>query len=46
MTKDEAKKILDYLTSKNMAFCFTPNGELVSREQCEAILDEGIESIE
>ena len=37
MTNKEAKKILEYLKLKKMAFCFY-NGILVSREDCYEVL--------
>jgi len=38
MNIDKAKQILSYLISKNLGFCFLPNGQLISREYCEAII--------
>lgn len=37
MTKEIAKKILNYLIAKKMAFCFY-QGVLVSQEDCKKVL--------
>jgi hypothetical protein len=33
-----AKKVLDYLISKNMGFCYLENGIMISREDCLQVL--------
>lgn len=35
-----ACKILDYLIIKHMGFCWTEQGEFITRESCEKIINE------
>ena len=39
VNKETARDALDYLIEKNMAFCWLENGRLLSREDCEKILN-------
>lgn len=42
MTKEKAKRILDYLIQKNMGFIFLESGELVDREFLQNIINKGV----
>ena len=39
MTKEEAEKILNYLNTKGMAFCWLENGRLIAREDCLKVIN-------
>lgn len=39
LTKEEAEKILNYLNTKGMAFCWLENGRLIAREDCLKVIN-------
>lgn len=40
MNYEKACRVLDYLIIKNMGFCFLENGEMITREYCEKIIND------
>jgi hypothetical protein len=40
ITYNTACKISDHLLLTNQSFCFLPSGELITKEDCEKIIDE------
>lgn len=39
MTPQQAQRILQHLIRTNQAFCFLMTGEMITREDCEKILN-------
>lgn len=39
MSKKEYQNVLEHLTKTNQEFCFLPDGRLISRENCQDMID-------